>query len=44
MKQVQLNQSRLLGFRIQPKPVGGGVAALGAKVGQAKVGVKPPPP
>lgn len=43
MKQVQLNQSRLLGFRIQPKGVGGGVGALGAKIG-AKVGLKPPPP
>lgn len=40
MKQeVKVDQSRLLGFRIQPKAIGGGVLALGAKVG-GKAGVK----
>lgn len=38
-KQVKVDQSRLLGFRIQPKEVGGGVVALGAKVG-GKPGIK----
>lgn len=42
-QQVKLDQSRLLGFRIQPKQVGSGVAGLGAKIG-GKVGNKPPPP
>lgn len=39
-EKIALDQSRLLGFRIQPKQIGGGVQALGAKVG-GKVGFKP---
>lgn len=38
-KELKVDQSRLLGFRIQPKSIGGGVVALGAKVG-GKLGVK----
>lgn len=35
---LKLDQSKLLGFRIQPKKVGEGVKALGAKIG-VKIGV-----
>ncbi len=38
-KTLKLDQSKLLGFKIQPKKAGEGVKALGAKVGGAKVGV-----
>ncbi len=40
-KTLKLDQSKLLGFKIQPKKAGESVKALGAKVG-AKVGaIKP---
>ena len=38
-ERFELDQSRLLGFRIQPKQVGGGVQALSAKIG-VKIGGK----
>lgn len=40
-KQVKLDQSKLLGFKIQPKQAGAGVKGIGAKVGISKVGMKP---
>lgn len=40
-QQVKLDQSKLLGFRIQPKKLGAGVGAkIGAKIGNGKL---PPP-
>lgn len=36
MKKVMLEQSRLLGFRIQPKIAGYAAQKLGAKVGDVK--------
>lgn len=38
-KTLKLDQSKLLGFKIQTKKVGEGIKGLGAKIGAAKVGV-----
>ncbi len=37
-KTLKLDQSKLLGFKIQMKKAGEGIKGLGAKIGGAKVG------